>query len=291
MAQCFARFGSEVHLIARGNQLLGREDPEAANVVAESLKKDGVIIYFKTVLKRAWSDDTGKHLEVETNKETKILDFNEILVSTGRLPNVEGMDLEKAGIKYNSTGIEVTDALQTSNGNVYAVGDVATVYKFTHMSDFMARIAIRNTLFFGNSKVSALTIPWATYTYPEVAHVGLYEADLKERAIRYDVYTRYFKEVDRAILESQTEGFVRVLCKEGTDKILGATIVDTNAGDMISEITVAMQNGIGLGTIANVIHPYPTRAEAIRQLGDVYNRTRLTPTVKILFRKLLSARR
>jgi pyruvate/2-oxoglutarate dehydrogenase complex dihydrolipoamide dehydrogenase (E3) component len=155
----------------------------------------------------------------------------------------------------------------------------------------MARMVVRNALFFGRDKFSNLLIPWCTYTDPEVAHVGLYEHDLEERGIRYKTFTRRFAEVDLAIVEGETEGFVRVHVKQGTDEILGASIVHPHAGDMISEITLAMQSKTGLGSLANVIHPYPTSAEAIRQVGDLYNRTRLTDTVKKIFRRLMAVKR
>ncbi len=152
----------------------------------------------------------------------------------------------------------------------------------------MARIVIQNALFMGRAKASALTIPWCTYTSPEIAHVGLSEHEANEQNIAIDTLTQEFSEVDRAILESETDGFVKAHTKKGTDRILGATIVAKNAGDIISEVTLAMKHGIGLKKIGSTIHPYPTQAEAIRKLGDAYNRTRLTPFVKSLFLKWLS---
>jgi pyruvate/2-oxoglutarate dehydrogenase complex dihydrolipoamide dehydrogenase (E3) component len=152
----------------------------------------------------------------------------------------------------------------------------------------MARIVIRNALFFGRAKVSALTIPWCTYTEPEIAHVGIYENQAQEQGIEIDTFTRELHDVDRSILEGRTNGFVRVHVRKGTDRIIGATIVAFNAGDMISEITLAMTNGLGLKHIAGTIHPYPTQAEAIRQVADAYNRTRLTPMVKKLFSRWMA---
>jgi pyruvate/2-oxoglutarate dehydrogenase complex dihydrolipoamide dehydrogenase (E3) component len=169
------------------------------------------------------------------------------LVATGRKPTVKGLGLEDAGIEYDERmGVKVNDRMQTTNPNVYAVGDVASKYQFTHMSDFGARLVIRNALFFGRDKFSDLSFPWATYTEPEVAHVGLYEKDLEERGIEFTTITREFDDVDRAIVDGETEGFVKIHVKKGTDQILGATIVGSHAGDMISEITVAMQAGWGL---------------------------------------------
>jgi pyruvate/2-oxoglutarate dehydrogenase complex dihydrolipoamide dehydrogenase (E3) component len=155
--------------------------------------------------------------------------------------------------------------------------------KFTHAADFAARTVIQNALFFGRKRLSALTIPWCTYTDPEVAHVGEYERDARARGVDVDTFTVPLEEVDRALADGEEEGFVRVHVQRGSDTILGATIVARHAGEMINEITLAMVAKIGLGRIANVIHPYPTQAEAIRKAGDLYNRTRLTPRVKRIF--------
>jgi pyruvate/2-oxoglutarate dehydrogenase complex dihydrolipoamide dehydrogenase (E3) component len=229
---------------------------------------------------------------VEDTSGERALEFDALLIATGRKPAVKGLGLEDAGVDYDERmGIHVNDRLQTSNTDVYAVGDVASKYQFTHMADFMARLVIRNALFFGRDNVSNLVIPWATYTDPEVAHVGLYEKDLHDRNIPYSTFTREFADVDRAIVDSDTDGFVKIHVKKGSDQILGATIVGSHAGDMISEITVAMQSGMGLGKLASVMHPYPTAAEAIRQCGDAYNRGRLTPTVRSIFDRLMALRR
>ncbi|MDI1313819.1 FAD-dependent oxidoreductase, partial [Prosthecobacter sp.] len=214
-----------------------------------------------------------------------------LLVAVGRAPNVEGLGLETVGVEFDKKGVKVDDRLQTTNPRIYACGDICSPYQFTHAADFMARIVIQNTLFFGRAKASALTIPWATYTSPEIAHVGLYEKDAKEKGIEVTTFTQELAKVDRAILDGETQGFAKVHVRKGSDQIVGATVVAAHAGDMISEITLAMKGGIGLGTIASVIHPYPTQAEAIRKLGDLYNRTRLTPFVKKLFHKWLAWQR
>ena len=182
----------------------------------------------------------------------------------------------------------MNDKLQTTNSNIYAAGDIAMAYKFTHAADAAARIVIQNTLFKGSKKLSALTIPWCTYTSPEIAHVGLYERDAVKKGMAVDTYVRKLSDVDRAIADGEEEGFVKVHVEKGTDKIVGATIVASHAGDMISEITLAIVGRIGLGTISGVIHPYPTQAEAIKHVADAYNRTRLTPFVKGLFERWLA---
>ncbi|MGD9332291.1 MAG: FAD-containing oxidoreductase [Desulfobacterales bacterium] len=294
LAQAFQRLGSQVTVFSRDAKILPKEDPDAAKIVENSLRHDGVTFAYNVKYKGVESRG-GKppiSVTVEDPDGERTLEFDALLVATGRKPNVTGLGLEEAGIEYDArTGVKVSDRMQTTNPNVYAVGDVASKYQFTHMSDFGARLVIRNALFFGRDKFSDLLIPWATYTEPEVAHVGLYEKDLTERGIEFTTIRRAFDDVDRAIVDGETEGFVKIHIKKGSDQILGATIVGGHAGDMISEITVAMQAGMGLGKLANVIHPYPTAAEAIRQCGDAYNRSRLTPTVKSIFNRLMAFKR
>jgi len=294
LAQAFQRFGSQVTVFSRSDKILPKEDPDAAKIIETSLRRDGVTFAYDVNYKRVESQD-GKPpvtIVLAQGNEERRLEFDALLVATGRKPTVNGLGLEHAGVDYDERmGVSVNDRLQTTNPNIYAVGDVASKYQFTHMADFGARLVIRNALFFGRDNFSNLLIPWATYTDPEVAHVGLYEKDLQERNIAFATFTREFADVDRGIVDGETEGFVKIHVKKGTDQILGATIVSSHAGDMISEITVAMQSGMGLGKLANVIHPYPTAAEAIRQCGDAYNRARLTPTVKGIFNRLMAFKR
>ncbi len=211
-----------------------------------------------------------------------------MLVAVGRAPNVEGLDLEKAGVDSNKKGVVVDDRYRTTNARIFAAGDICSPFQFTHAADFMARTVIRNALFMGRAKGSALVIPWCTYTSPELAHVGLTARQAEEKGIEIDTFTQEMSGVDRAILEGETEGFVRVHVRKGSDEIVGATVVANNAGDMIGSLSMAMTQKIGLGSVANVIHPYPTQGEAVRKVGDLYNRTRLTPLVKSLFEKWLS---
>jgi pyruvate/2-oxoglutarate dehydrogenase complex dihydrolipoamide dehydrogenase (E3) component len=180
-------------------------------------------------------------------------------------------------------GVKVDDRLRTSNRRVFAAGDVCAERKFTHHSDFQARIVIQNALFHGRARASALVLPWCTYTDPEIAHVGLSARDAAARGIRVRTYVQELAEVDRAILDGETDGFVKIHVREGSDRIVGATIVARHAGEMLPELTLAIGNGIGLGRLAGVIHAYPTQADAIRKLGDAYNRTRLTPLVRRIF--------
>ncbi|RJP75049.1 MAG: mercuric reductase [Candidatus Abyssobacteria bacterium SURF_17] len=287
LAQAFQRLGCEVTMIEMAPQVLIREDTDAAKIVADALRRDGIDIRLNSTIKRVSLTGTKKTLHIESNGKSETITTDAILIGAGRAPNVEGLNLEAVGVEYGKGGILVDDMLRTTNSRIYAAGDICLNYKFTHTADAAARIVIQNALFWGRKKLSALTIPWCTYTDPEIAHVGMYERDAEEKGIPVDTFTRPFKEVDRALVDGEDEGLVKVHVRKGTDKIVGATIVARHAGEMISEITLAMVGGLGLKTIANVIHPYPTQAEAIKQVADMYNRTRLTPFVKNLFQAVL----
>lgn len=290
LAQAFARFGSNVTLLEL-SRVLPRDDEDAATLVERSLIRDGVSVLCGAAIKAVSSADTGKIITVGHKGETKSIAVDEIFAGTGRIPNVENIGLESAGVEYGASGIVVDDRLRTTNRNVYAAGDVCLKYKFTHAADAAARLVIRNALFFGRAKVSALNVPWSTYTDPELARVGLSEREAVELGVEYDCYRREFSDVDRAIADGEEVGFVKVLTKKGGDKIVGATIVAPHAGDMISEITLAMEIGVGLGRLSTVIHPYPTRAEAIKQTADVYMRNKLTPKLKKMFAAFLKMTR
>ncbi len=286
MAQAFANLGSHVTLFDRSAHILSREDVDASKVVAQAMRRDGVDIRSNASQLRITSQD-GTAVQWHEGGEDHQASVDHLLIAAGRQPNVEGLNLDAVGVLFNDRGIEVNERLQTTNRRIFAAGDICSPLKFTHAADFMARTVIQNTLFFGRKKWTDLVIPWCTYTSPEIAHVGITEAEADQQGISLHTITQSMEENDRAILEGETEGFVKVHLKKGSDKILGATIVAPNAGDMISEITLAMTHKIGLGKIASSIHPYPTQAEAIRKAGDQYNRTRLTPFVKSMFDRWL----
>ena len=284
LAQAFSHLGCQVTLIEHGPRLLKKDDVDAASIVEQALVRDGVRLMLKSQLQEVLPHAGGRRLVIQQEGGThEELDVDDLLVAVGRTPNVEGLNLDSAGIEHDSKqGIIVDDHLRTTNRRIFAAGDVCSSYRFTHAADFMARIVIRNALFFGRARVSRLLIPWCTYTSPELAQVGLTEADAHRQGIAIDTLTQELSSVDRAVLDGEAEGFVRLHLKQGSDRILGATIVAAHAGELISGITVAMRNGIGLRAIGESIHPYPTQAEAIRKLADVHNRGRLTPTVKKL---------
>ena len=289
MAQSFTRFGSDVTLIESAEGVLIREDRDAGGIVQQALERDGVEVALSTKVIGVTADGAETVIAAESSSgELEAFRVDRVLVAAGRIPNVRGLGLEDAGIRFDERlGVAVDDRLRTSNRHVYAAGDVCSAYKFTHTADAMARIVIRNALFFGKAKFSSLDIPWCTYSDPELAHVGLTERDANEKGIDIDTYRTEMSAVDRAVLEGETEGFVKIHCKRGTDRILGATVVARHAGEMISEVTCAMAAGAGLGTIANTIHPYPTQAEAIRKTADSYMRTRLTPRARRVLRGIL----
>lgn len=291
MAQSFARFGSEVFLVEAEHGILPREDRDASEIVRTAMERDGVkLLCCGKDLKLA-KDPSGVRLQVGSHGQGYDVLVDQLLVAVGRAPNVEGLRLETVGVEFDKKGVKVNDRLQTSNPRIYACGDICSPYQFTHAADFMARIVIQNALFKGRAKASSLIIPWATYTSPEIAHVGLYEKDAKAQGIEVDTFTQELSKVDRAILDGETEGFVRVHVRKGRDEIVGATVVAAHAGDLIGELTLAMKGKLGLKTIGATIHPYPTQAEAIRRTGDLYNRTRLTPFVKNLMQRWLAWQR
>lgn len=288
MAQSFALFGSEVTLVTTQRGLLPKEDREAAQVVHDRMVKDGVrIVGGARELNIQSGPSGGAVLCYEDPDHGYQIEVDQLMVASGRAPNVEGLGLETVGVEYSASGVKIDDFFRTTHPKIYAAGDVCSSFQFTHAADFMARSVVRNALFKGRARHSALVIPWSTYTTPELAHIGLTPQEAEKRGIDIQTFTQPMSGVDRAILEGETEGFARAHVRKGSDEIVGATVVAQNAGDLISPLSLAMTNKIGLGKIANAIHPYPTQADAIRKLGDLYNKTRLTPTVAKLFKKWL----
>jgi len=292
LAQSFQRLGSRVTLLEMAPQILVREDPDAAEIVQRALAREGVELWLGANLRKAERKGDEKVLHVAVGDRDEQLVVDEILVGAGRAPNVEGLGLETVGVEFDPRrGVKVDDRLRTTNKRIFAAGDVCMDWKFTHAADAAAKIVVQNALFLGRKKLSSLVMPWCTYTDPEVAHVGLYEHDARERGLEIDTYQVPIAKANRAVTDGEEEGLVKVHVRKGKDTIVGATIVAAHAGEMISEITVAMTQGIGLGAFTNVIHPYPTQAEAIKAAAGLYTRTRLTPRVKRLFEAWLQLNR
>lgn len=293
LAQAFARFGSEVYLIEALHGIMPNEDPDAAEIVRRSMiDRDGVKLMCCGKELRVSKDDSGtKRLTVDSHDTHYDFAVDEILVGGGRKPNLEGLGLEEAGVQYTAQGVVVDERLRTSNPRIYAAGDICSQYKFTHAADAMARIVIANALFLARRKVTDLAIPWCTYTDPEIAHVGYYEKDARAAGFDVATITEPLNRVDRAILDGEDGGFARVHYDNKTGRILGGTVVARHAGEMISELTLAMVAKQKMGVLSSTIHSYPTQTEVLRKVGDAYMRTKLTPTVKKLFEKWLAWRR
>ncbi|MDQ2665647.1 MAG: FAD-dependent oxidoreductase, partial [Gemmatimonadota bacterium] len=285
LAQAFARLGSQVTILDAGAQLLAREDADAAAIVERALVADGVVLRQGVKILAAHRDDDGCTLTYEMDGRRAECHGDQILVAAGRAPNVEGLGLETAGVQFDHNGIDVNDRFRSSNHHVFAIGDCASKYQFTHAADAQARLVVPNALFYGigGGKASDLVMPWCTYTSPEVAHVGIGAREVAESGDAVETITIPLAQVDRAVLDGDTDGFFRVHLARGSDRILGATLVSNHAGETISEVTAAMTNGIGLSGLGKTIHPYPTHAEAIRKAADAYRRQRLTPRAKGLF--------
>ncbi len=260
LAQAFRRLGSQVMIFHTGAHLLSREDEDAAQVVQGALAREGIELYLESNVTSVLHRDGGKVLTYKMPGNAGEVAVDEILVATGRTANTEGLGLEAAGVEFDRLGVKVDDRLRTTNPNIFAAGDVALENKFTHTADFAARVVVQNALFKGRRKWTALTIPWCTFTDPEVAHVGLYEKQATVRGWKVRTFVRNLADVDRGLLDGDEEGFVKILVKKGSDRIIGATIVARDAGNMIGEIAVAMRSRLGLRKLADVIHPYPTQA-------------------------------
>lgn len=293
MAQTFQRLGAHVLLIDVAPQILIREDRDAALLVQRALERDGVELVLNAKILEVRRQGDAKIVVVEQGGSQREIACEALLVGVGRAPNMEGLNLEAAGVSYDKQGVKVNDWLQTTNPRIFAAGDICSPYKFTHTANAMGRMALVSALFHRRlgGRVSRLVVPWCTYTDPEIAHVGLYETQARERGISVKTITVPLTENDRAILDGQSEGFARVHLKKGSDRILGATVVAAYAGELLTYFTLAMTQRKGLSSLAGAIYPYPTQSEIIKRLASQYLQTKLSPTVKRLMRGWLAWRR
>jgi pyruvate/2-oxoglutarate dehydrogenase complex dihydrolipoamide dehydrogenase (E3) component len=284
LAQSFARFGSAVTIVHADTHILPREDRDAAAVVAAALEADGVRLVNTARLERVSHDGSQFTLHLTGDDGPVGLGADRLLVATGRAPNVDGLGLEAAGVTYTGHGIIVNDRLRTSNRRVYAIGDVSSRLQFTHLADAQARLAVANALFYGigGGRTSALVVPRVTYTDPEVAHVGMTVSEAEAAGHAVQTIRVDLSENDRARLDGEAQGFLKVHLVAGTDRILGATLVAAHAGEMIGELAVAMTNHLGLGAIGKTIHAYPTQADLFRRAADAWRKTAFTPRARRL---------
>ncbi len=279
LTQAFARFGSKVTQVEMLPRIMIREDPEVSALVKRSFEADGVEVLVNHKAKQVLAEGGEKFLVVESDGAEKRIAFDEILVAVGRVANTAGYGLEELGIAVTkSRTVEVNEFLETTYPNIFACGDVAGPYQFTHTAAHMAWYASVNALFgrFRRFKVDYSVIPWATFTEPEVARVGMNEQEALEKGIAHQVVTYGIDDLDRAIADGEAHGFVKVIVKPGSDAILGATIVGEHAGDLIAEFICAMRHGIGLNKVLGTIHIYPTLAEANKYAAGVWKRSTVT---------------
>jgi pyruvate/2-oxoglutarate dehydrogenase complex dihydrolipoamide dehydrogenase (E3) component len=292
LGQAFARLGVTTTIVQSAPRLLEKEDEDAAQLVARRLEAEGVEVLTDATATLVARHDLTARIWIETSGGRRSVDGDAILVAAGRIANTEDLGLDRAGVAVGKRGVTVDEHLRTSHRHIYAAGDVTGSYRFTHVADAQARTVVRNVLVpWFPEKFDASVIPWCTYTEPEIARVGINERQAREREIGYDAWIQPLYEVDRAVVESETEGFAKVLTAKGTDRILGATLVGERAGDVLSEIVLAMKAGLGLKRISQTIHAYPTFAEVVRKVADAQQRSRLTPSAKKLLGWLYRRRR
>ena len=289
-AQAFCRLGAQTTIVQNRPLFLGQEERDAAQILSEAFARDGIEVRLNTTALAVRMAAGTKLVDLVSDDYRNTVGVDAILTGAGRTPNVEGLDLAAVGIDCDAGGrIRVDDFLRTGNANIYAAGDVCLESSFVDTATASARIVVQNALLRRGQRWSAVVIPSCTYTDPEIARVGLSVREANRLGIPVKTFTIPMHEIDRAITDSESAGFVKVHVQGRTDRILGATIVARHAGDMINEITLAMVAGIGLRKLSRVLHAYPTQAEAIRQAADAYNRTRLTPRVRARLRRWIES--
>ena len=283
LAQTLARFGSQVTLLVRRDRLLPREEEESAAIVHQAIEADGVRVVASCRLLSVQRPQRSKVLQFEVDGHQHQLPVDEILVTAGRSPRVQGLGLEGAGVAFSPRGVEVDERLQTSNPRVFACGDVVSAEHSSQLACAQARIVVQNALFGGKKKASVLVVPRCAFTSPEIAQVGLRESELRERSLRFETVVVPLEENDRARLDGAVSGSLRLHYCKGGDRILGATLVSENAGEILGELAMAIQHGIGLAALAETIHPHPTRSEVVQRAAIAWQKRRLTKWTRRLF--------
>ena len=278
LAQAFARLGSQVTIVQKEPMFLRQEERDAAQVLFEAFERDGMEIHLNTEVVKVRMEGASKVAEMVSDDHHSIVAVDEILVGTGRAPNVDGLNLEAVGVEAHPlTGVRVNDFLQTTNRDIFSAGDVSFEHTMTFIEEASARIVVENALFAGRRRLSTLATPWCIHTDPEIAHVGLYVPEAREKKIPVKTFTVLMHQVDRAIVDGEEHGFLKIHVREGSDRILGATVVSTRAGELINYLSLAISAGIGLGRLAEVVNAYPTHAAAIHLAAQAYNRSKAVP--------------
>jgi len=265
LAQAFCRLGSRVTIVQNDAKFLPDEEREAAELLSMSMSRDGVDTRLNTTVVGARMEAGAKWLDTVNDGTKCSIPVDEILLSIGRVPNVEGLGLAAGGIDFEiGRGINVDDFLCTTNADVFAAGDVCSRRQFTNVAESSGRIAAQNAFGTRIERQHQAAIPWCTYCDPEIAHIGLHAREARERSIPVECYTVMMQDVDRAITDGQDYGFIKIYVRQATDQILGATIVATRASELINEMSVIMSAGIGMRRLATIVHTYPTQSDAIR---------------------------
>ena len=281
MAQAFRRFGSEVTVVDFENSILIRDDRELTRQLQQHLVSEGIQFVLARTVGKVEPADAGVKVTANSvsGSPTLAVTGDAVLFSSGRRPNTRQLRLEAAGVESNKTGILVDKQCRTSRKNIFACGDVTGRYQFTHMAEHMAKVAVSKALLGLPVSLDLQHVPWCTYTDPELAHVGGSEDELTRRGIQYEVYRFPFSKIDRAIIDNETTGLIKVLARSFTGKIYGVSILGANAGEMIGEYALAMRNGVTLRRIADTIHPYPTYGLGNRRAADQWYVRKLSPTL------------
>jgi pyruvate/2-oxoglutarate dehydrogenase complex dihydrolipoamide dehydrogenase (E3) component len=280
LGQAFGRLGSQVTIVSSSDHVLPREDEDVAAVLARQLRQEGVTLLDRARAVAVSRNNRQKRVTVRLFEGERTFEVDEIVVAAGRRPNTEDLGLTQVGVAFDERAVKIDSRCRTTVPSIWAVGDVAGPYQFTHWANYQARIVIRNALFPGSWSCDFATVPWTTFTEPEVARVGLSEADARRDGIGYDLFTASFEDNDRALCDGEPEGFVKVLARKGRGDILGAAIVHANAGELLAELVLAKKHGLRLAKLSTPIHVYPTLAETNRAVGDAYLRGRLRPSMR-----------
>jgi len=281
MSQAFSNLGSKVTVIDMAPKIMVNDDPELTDILYGELKKQGVNYQLNASVKKVSESDGKVNVTIEIDGKEKTISGDKLLMATGRKPNLERLGLDEAGIEYTKKGIQINDSCRTNKKNIYAIGDISSKYQFTHMSEHMAKVATSRALLKIPMKVDLKHITWATFTSPEVAHVGATEKELKDSGTKFETYRFPYSKIDRAITEGETVGLIKIYAKKFSGKILGASVVGAHAGEFISEYAVAMKNGVSLRNIADTMHPYPSWGLGARRAADQwYIRNQSTGSVK-----------
>jgi pyruvate/2-oxoglutarate dehydrogenase complex dihydrolipoamide dehydrogenase (E3) component len=282
LGQAFARLGSHVTVASSAEHILPREDADVAEVLTQQLRREGITIWDRSRAIWARWHNGKKRVGLQTPQGERVIDVDEMLVAAGRRATTADLGLEQVGVAFDERGVQVDHRCRTNIASIWAVGDVAGAPFFSHWASHQARVVVRNALFPGSTVYDQASLPWTTFTQPEVARVGLSEAEAQASGISYDLYCGPFADNDRAICDGEAAGFAKVLTRKGRGKIIGAAIVHMHAGELLAELTIAMKYSVSLSKLAGTMHVYPTLSEVHRSLGDAYLLQRATPRVRWL---------